>query len=275
MTFAKCDGDSWTEVGAGKIDGMCPTASGEIPCQFAGLWWMDGNPAPDYVASFGKSNWRSKGLDGPNCRIDRSSTSTNGDEVCACSSEYLSPVFNNDIKVPCLGRMMIPFAKGGRVWSWHDNLMGKGLSYVSYMANATYIFECGGPSVRNITMCLISMADTGDLQNWWPTPPARRRREELDTLKPVLKDMFVPFGMTLKDEHQWNRNSQLLLWDYVYWLKRVTTCDGSHDSVNWDAYMSRGTAKVVSNGTGIYGNPASVDTRAHVGYVAPTQMVVY
>jgi len=274
MVFAKCDGDSWnSEAGSGKIDGMCPTANGEIPCQFAGLWWMDNNPLPDYVASFGKSNWRSKDSDGPNCKSDLTSTSTDGNEVCACSNEFLSPVFNDKIKVPCLGRMMVNLGRAGRVWSWDTGFMGQGLAWANYQVNSTYIFECGGTSVRNITICLISLDKPTDA-------PSRRRttdllsRQDADFL-PKLKATSVPFGMTWKDDHQWNRNSQITSsYDYVYWLKRVTTCDGSHDAVNWDAFTSKGTAKVIANGTGIYGNPSGVDKRSRVGYVPSKQMVV-
>lgn len=34
------------------------TATGEhIPAEWGGLWWMDGNPAPETVASFGRAHW--------------------------------------------------------------------------------------------------------------------------------------------------------------------------------------------------------------------------
>merc|ERR1719461_355211 len=142
MTFAKCDGDTWDTPGAGKIDGMCPTSRGEVPCQFAGLWWMDGNPAADFVASFGGSSWRDPSSDKANCLKTQN---FDGDSVCACSKEYLTPTFDGSIKVSCLGRLTIAF-RDPHMWSFENSLAGKALQSLGVVNNAIYIFECGGKS---------------------------------------------------------------------------------------------------------------------------------
>ena len=62
-----------------------------IPPNLQGLFYMEGNPAPDDIASFGGSDWAFNDYDG-----------VNDASVDAEISVY-----------------------GNRVWSWHDNAAGR------------------------------------------------------------------------------------------------------------------------------------------------------
>ena len=70
-----------------------------IPTNLQGLFYMEGNPAPDDIASFGGSDWAFNDYDG----------------VSDASVDAEISVYGN------------------RVWSWHDNAAGRA-TYVLFFS---------------------------------------------------------------------------------------------------------------------------------------------
>ena len=77
-----------------------------IPPNLQGLFYMEGNPAPDDIASFGGSDWAFNDYDG-----------VNDASVDAEISVY-----------------------GNRVWSWHDNAAGRA-TYVLFFSKKNLDFS--------------------------------------------------------------------------------------------------------------------------------------
>eukprot|EP00939_MAST-03C_sp_MAST-3C-sp1_P004344 g4344.t1 len=100
---------------------MLPAAvDSGIPLSLQGLFWMEGNPAPDDIASFGGSTWAFNDFDG----VDEAS-------VDAEISVY-----------------------GNRVWSWHDNKLGRATYKKAAMSKLTYNFHCN----EAVDHCLITIS---------------------------------------------------------------------------------------------------------------------
>ena len=81
-------------------DGHNDATDSNVPPEFSGLWWMDGNPASDYVASFGQSSWQSV-ADGYTC-VSATLTNQQDDSTHTCLGGMDLNVYDEDI------------------WSWHD-----------------------------------------------------------------------------------------------------------------------------------------------------------
>ncbi|GMI10673.1 hypothetical protein TrLO_g9010 [Triparma laevis f. longispina] len=224
MIYSDCSGDN-------------SATSTSVPPEFSGLWWMDGNPASDYVASFGRSNWQTT-ADGYSCV---SSTLTN---------QQTDETFN------CLGGMDLN-VYDENIWSWHDEALGK-LVYGGALGVAlTYKFECGGDDDGKLTYCQIyPNAAIPVTSDGWVTVPAS----------------LVSFDMTRGDDNLWIRNSIIAGLDsypHNYYLKKIVNCDGTKGE-HWDDYLSHGkaAAPVIPD---VFGNGA--DDRETVSNVHERQLL--
>ena len=101
---------------------LAETNNAAIPDALKGLWWMEGNPAPEYLASFGKSEWKSGSC-------DKNGKCKGG---CVTPNGINSP---HPLKVPpkedgtpevCGGSLTIK-CYDSHTWSWSDNLGGKAM----------------------------------------------------------------------------------------------------------------------------------------------------
>jgi hypothetical protein len=208
-----------------------------VPPEFAGLWWMDGNPASDYVASFGRSNWQSVADDGYVCQNAKITNSANDEE------------FN------CLGGMDIPVYDDSN-WSWHDEALGHFVYGAVLGVQLTYTFECGGDDGGKLTYCQVypnAAIPVTAAGSWISVPPS-----------------LVSFDMTRAGDDLWIRNSYIAGLDsfpHNYYLKRITMGDGS-EGEHWDDYMSHGHNPAPSVAD-VFGNGA--DERETVSDVHATQ----
>ena len=133
-------------------DGHNDATDSNVPPEFSGLWWMDGNPASDYVASFGRSSWQSV-ADGYSCV---SATLTNQQDASTHN---------------CLGGMDLN-VYDENVWSWHDEALGKIVYGGALGVELTYKFECGGDDNGKVTYCQIyPNAAIPVTSNGWVTVP--------------------------------------------------------------------------------------------------------
>jgi len=87
---------------------LAATADLGIPPTLRGIFWMEGNPAPDELASFGGSAWTFKDFDG-----------------------FSDASVDAEIAV-----------YGNRVWSWHDTKLGRATYQKAAMSKLTYKFHC-------------------------------------------------------------------------------------------------------------------------------------
>ena len=229
MEFADCEGKN-ANTGA------------DVPPEFSGLWWMDGNPASDYVASFGRSEW------------------TSG----ACTHETLENPQNGET-MPCKGSLKIR-VYDDNIWSWHDEALGRLVYSAVLGVQLTYTFECGGDSDGKLTYCQVY-------------PSADLPIDFADKFYSVSKSL-VSFDMTRAGDDMWIRNSAfgagensiIDLTDYPhhYYLKKITNCDGTKGK-HWDAYVSHGKAAADQETTDVFGLGA--DTRETVSDVHERQLL--
>ena len=105
--------------------GANSATSTSVPPEFSGLWWMDGNPASDYVASFGRSDWQTV-VDGYTCKAGSTLTNQQSGDT-----------------FPCIGGMDLN-VYDENIWSWHDEALGKLVYSGALGTQLTYTFECGG-----------------------------------------------------------------------------------------------------------------------------------
>ena len=209
-----------------------------VPPEFSGLWWMDGNPASDYVASFGRSKWQ---------------TVASG---YSCKSAKLKNE-QNDQEYDCLGGMDIN-VYDDRIWSWHDETMGR-LTYQGALGTSlTYRFECGNLIGGKLSFCQI-----------YPNAAIPITAGGFISVPPSL----VSFDMTRGDDNLWVRNSIIAGLDSLphnYYLKQIVKCDGKPGQ-HWNDFLSGGTAKVSGAINDVFG--FGKDTRTNVGNVAATQLL--
>lgn len=208
-----------------------------VPPEFGGLWWMDGNPASDYVASFGASDWKTVAGDGYTCK---DSTIKNA---------------QTDEEFECLGGMDIK-VYGENVWSWHDESLGRLVYSGALGAKLTYKFECGGMDANGkLTYCQVYPSAGIPFLDGWITVPVE----------------LVSFDMTRGDDDLWVRNSIIAGVDeypHNYWLKNIVTCNGEHGKY-WEEYVSDGTITPEQPPmSDVFGNGA--DTRDKVSEVHHT-----
>jgi len=152
----------------------------KVPPEFAGLWWMDGNPASDYVASFGRSDWKTVADDG---------------YVCVNAELHNA---QHDSTMPCLGGMDLP-VYDQNVWSWHDEALGRTVYGAVLGVQLTYKFECGGDDNGKLTYCQIY-------------PNADLPFTSAGSWISIPKD-FVSFDMTRASDDTWIRNSIIAGWE--------------------------------------------------------------
>lgn len=226
MDYAKTDGTS---------------LSGSVPPEFAGLWWMDGNPASDYVASFGRSNWQSV-ADGYECENSK---------LINAGLEEGDP----NREIDCLGGLDIN-VYDENIWSWHDESLGRLVYGAVLGVQLTYTFECGGDDNGKLTYCQVfpnAAIPVTAGGSWISVPPS-----------------LVSFDMTRANDDLWIRNSYiagLSNFPHNYYLKNIVKGDGSKGE-HWDDYMSHGHAQAPVEAD-VFGNGA--DTRELVSDVHATQ----
>lgn len=220
--------------------------SSRMPAQFAGVWWMDGNPLSDYLMSFGRSNWESTTVDGKGYQ---------------CQSKRL----NSHETEPVVGKLGMPCAGGFStnvydkdVWTYYDSDKGQKAFTLSWNSQLNYKFDCGGRTDAHLggklEYCQVYMA----------------RRTLNGAFTTVVPKGFAHFDMTATpDEDLWIRNSYMPHKTTRYYLKRIIDGNGE-ETEYFKEYMSKGTA-VPDRINDVFGNGA--DTREHVGFVNDTQLI--
>jgi len=233
MVYVDCDGKN--AVGA------------PVPAIFAGLWWMDGNPAPETVASFGHATWMP------------------GVEACkeAKMQTYSDEERNNGVlidpfgdTVPCQGRMIVPFWED-RIWAMPDTHVGGTYEKVGTAGNSNMEFVCGGNDPNDLTICKVG-ASTGTEQR----EMLKRMFNDVKDVGAQAFNFLARFSMVKVNSDYWIRYS--LDGVYPYHLKRITDCAGAKVEPHWSQFMSQGTAKPIFQ-KDIYGHGG--DTRDHVAKV--------
>jgi hypothetical protein len=187
------------------------TETGSVPPEFAGLWWMDGNPASDYVASFGRSNWVAAKDGG--CTHGATLTNDQSGDAIECKGGLDVNVYDENI------------------WSWHNEDLGRFVYGAVLGVQLTYRFECGGDDGGKLTYCQIhpnAAIPISQAGSWVSVPPD-----------------LVSFDMTRSSDDLWIRNSIIAGFNdftHNYYLKQITKGDGTQGK-HWDDYMSHGHAK--------------------------------
>merc|ERR1712178_455769 len=130
MEYVNCNGDS--------------RKGSNIPLDFSGLWWMDGNPAPEDVSSFGQGVW-TPGLDG--CRSSQVYHLSEDEKKRGTIKDY----FENE--VPCRGRLNMDYFDE-RTWAWPKSILSPEFVIGGPKLGAFRIeFVCGGEDPEFLTIC--------------------------------------------------------------------------------------------------------------------------
>merc|ERR1712232_766941 len=107
---------------------------------FGGLWWMDGDPSPEHVASFAGANF-----------IENTS---------ACSKPFIGTGWGagDTYKVPCKGSMILDWSKP-KVWAFPDTARGRQFAGMHYQMGGLMKFDCGAriTSKKKFEVCEISL----------------------------------------------------------------------------------------------------------------------
>ena len=90
-----------------------------VPSSLHGLWWMEGNPAPEYVASFGASTWQSGSCD-DNGLCTGGCVDPNGGNAphplqVPRDADGTRPVCGGSLSIKCYDE---------KTWTWADNVGG-------------------------------------------------------------------------------------------------------------------------------------------------------
>lgn len=235
------------------------TAVGKtVPKQWGGLWWMDGNPAPETVASFANALWE-PGAAG--CQKAELKHYTAAEK----QSNTLKDQFGDE--VPCQGRMLVPFWED-RMWAMPDTKMGVAYAEVGTKANSNMEFVCGGPSPDDLTICKVGASTGPDGTAYYKT-----FMNMFAGAGGQAFNAMANFAMVRVNENYWIRYS-LSDGSYPYYLKRIVGCDGKPGPY-WDLFMSNGMG-VPPRDKDTYA-PATgegrADTREHVANVTEMQFV--
>jgi hypothetical protein len=133
-----------------------------VPKQLGGLWWMDGNPAPETVASFGHAIWY------PGVAACRNSTLGLASYTQAeRNAGVVRDAFGLN-PVPCQGRMIVAFWED-RIWAMPETKIGHAYEVAGTTADSHMEFVCGGPSEDDLQICTLGAsvgpgADSGQVQ---------------------------------------------------------------------------------------------------------------
>jgi len=203
MVYVDCNGNS-------------AKASG-IPKDFGGLWWMDGNFAPEVVASFGQGTWF-PGEEG--CK---------GARIFHYGSDEKK---KNIVKGPhkgsaqCRGRLMLPYWEN-RTWAF-ENIRG---THVFQAIDFKAEFVCGGDDPNYLTVCKVAMpADS-----------------VTNAVSKVISNTVFAFAywMVRVNENLWVRYTPLPggVFSHQYFLKRITDCNGAPVEPYWGQFNSNGRGK--------------------------------
>jgi len=225
----------------------------KVPAEFAGLWWMDGNPAPETVASFGHAQWL-PGVD--ECR----KTKLNHVSQVEKDSGTLVGPFGDT--VPCVGRLILSFWED-RIWAMPDSLIGRTYEATGTAADSHMEFVCGG-SIDNFTICKLGASAGPDMNS----DLFDRTLDRFRTVGTSAFNMFAEFSMVKVSPDAWIRYSTKT--NFPYYLKRIVDCNGNKFYPHWDEFISGGTAKPVFQ-PDVFGHGG--DKRSHVAPVSETLFV--
>jgi len=209
-----------------------------VPPELSGLFWMDDNPVPEYVLSFGKSDYQTV-ADGYTCVNDVMVHKESGKEI-QCTGGMRSLSYDSDI------------------WSWQDSLFGRVYHTTNLAQKLEALIECGGDEDGKITFCRIYGISVRPFDG---TTDAEPELASLDS---------VEWTMTRVDDDTWLRTSYMFTEKPLYYhFKRVVNGDGSHTS-HWDNFMSEGRDKGPSQND-VFGYGA--DSRKSVSHVPKTMLL--
>lgn len=235
MVFATCDGRN--AIGQ------------QVPALWGGLWWMDGNPAPETVASFGHAEWI------PGVQACKDVKLSHYEEEEKSAGIIKDPHGNTE---PCQGRMIVAFWED-RMWAMPDTLVGRAYEAAGTVGDSHMEFVCGGPSQTNLTICKVGAfpgpekAPESKIEQW---------RRKLLELGADAFNSLAAFSMVRVNEDYWIRYS---LGDkFPYHLKRISDCNGKPVERHWRQFLSNGTERPYVE-KDIYGNGG--DDREHVAKV--------
>jgi len=239
MLYSSCDGTN--------------ALGQKIPKGWGGLWWMDGNPAPETVASFAHALWEPGAAGCSNAKLQHYTAEEK-------RTNTLKDQFGDTVE--CQGRMIVPFWED-RIWSMPDTQMGKQYELVGTKANSNMEFVCGGPSVDDLTICKVGASTGSD-----GTALYKSFMKTFAAAGGQAFNALANFAMVKVSADYWIRYS-LSDGSYPYFLKRIVGCNGSPGPY-WDLFMSNGTG-VPPREKDLYGHGG--DTREHVATVTEMQFV--
>jgi len=212
MVFATCDGRN--AIGQ------------KVPAIFGGLWWMDGNPAPETVASFGHAEW----MPGQQACKDVKLAHYSKEEQDA---GIIKDPHNNT--EPCQGRMMVAFWED-RMWAMPDTMVGRAYEAAGTAGDSHMEFVCGGPSPDDLTICKVGASPGPDVAD---QPYLEKLRRQLLDLGAQAFNSLATFAMVRVNKDYWIRYS--LGDSFPYHLKRIVDCDGKPVERHWRQFVSNGT----------------------------------
>jgi len=227
----------------------------EAPKEFGGLWWMDGNPAPETVASFGHAEW-TRGVEA--CKKVKLSHYSQKE----ADEGTIKDPFGNS--VPCQGRMILAFWED-RMWAMPSTSVGFLYEEAGTVGDSHMEFVCGGPDPENLTVCKVGASTGPEMaeQSWFKLLPKNLRDLGAQAFNALAK-----FSMVKVNEDYWIRYS--LGSRFPYHLKRISDCRGQPVARHWDQFTSNGTAAPYHQ-RDVYGNGG--DNRSHVADV-PSELFV-
>jgi hypothetical protein len=201
MEYVGCDGESRKGKG--------------IPEDFGGLWWMDGNPAPEDVSSFGQGVW----TPGPHgCNTSKVYHYTDEEK----KKGIIKDLYGNE--VPCKGRLNMDYYDE-RTWAWPWIFGNREFVRAVPLGAFMVEFVCGGPGGRDdmLTICKVAVPSAG--------------------AKYMAKVFPTDYYMVRVSKSQWIRYTPTHFGIHQYYLKQITDCSGQPVEPFWKEFNSGGWAK--------------------------------
>jgi hypothetical protein len=176
------------------------TGNTDVPEALHGLWWMEGNPAAEDVASFGQSVFIPAEEGG-----------------CADAPEEVADDCSGSLNIKCYS---------DRTWSWEDSFLGRQMYQGAVATSQTLYFYFN----KDFTKAQIIPSGAVTLFNKYTTSVIRA---------PVALLSFDMTLDPADNGDTWHRNSVMYGLDsfqFTYNLRRIVNGDGSKGKY-WDDYI--------------------------------------
>jgi hypothetical protein len=101
---------------------LASSSNSNVPQSLHGLWWMEGNPAPEYIASFGASEWKAGSCDSSGqctggCVAPNGANAPHPLQV-PLDADGTRPVCGGSLSIKCYDE---------HTWTWADSYGGLGM----------------------------------------------------------------------------------------------------------------------------------------------------